>query len=358
LVVYGHSGSGKTTLLVNKLHQLYERHLTSRCVAGMTFDQLVADAFDQLGPFYSAEHTRKTSSSSAFELTADYAGIKGVLRSNSAAEAGEVKRLVLPPQLTPQTLGRFMGAAHCCWVLEDFHKISNTEKHRLAQTMKVFMDMADEFPDLRIVALGAVDTAREVVEYDAEMRNRVSEIHVPLMSSAELREMIACGEHLLNVDISRPVVGGIVKYSNGLAAVCHQQAALGDRTPCRSGCSQLTPDTLGIPAVQPRPVRRAWFRRRATPGSLVISGPSRHLARSAETCETTYMARPAVDIDQLTPEERLDLIERLWDSLSDDDVPLTSAQREELDHRLDALDREGPVGIPWEQVYEELGTSK
>jgi putative addiction module component (TIGR02574 family) len=70
------------------------------------------------------------------------------------------------------------------------------------------------------------------------------------------------------------------------------------------------------------------------------------------------MARPAVDIDQLTPEERLDLIERLWDSLSDDDVPLTSAQREELDHRLDALDREGPVGIPWEQVYEELGTSK
>jgi putative addiction module component (TIGR02574 family) len=70
------------------------------------------------------------------------------------------------------------------------------------------------------------------------------------------------------------------------------------------------------------------------------------------------MARPAVDIDQFTPEERLDLIERLWDSLSDDDVPLTSAQREELDHRLDALDRDGPVGIAWEQVYEELGTSK
>lgn len=70
------------------------------------------------------------------------------------------------------------------------------------------------------------------------------------------------------------------------------------------------------------------------------------------------MARPALDIDQLTPEERLELIERLWDSLSDADVPLTDAQREELDHRLDALDREGPVGIPWEQVYEELGTSK
>ena len=82
------------------------------------------------------------------------------------------------------------------------------------------------------------------------------------------------------------------------------------------------------------------------------------MARRAEICETAHMTRPAVDIDQLSAEERLDLIERLWDSLADDDVPLTSAQRDELDHRLDALDREGPVGIPWEQVYEELKSSK
>ncbi len=29
---------------------------------------------------------------------------------------------------------------------------------------------------------------------------------------------------------------------------------------------------------------------------------------------------------------------------------MTSAQREELDRRLDELDREGPIGIPWEDV--------
>jgi putative addiction module component (TIGR02574 family) len=67
------------------------------------------------------------------------------------------------------------------------------------------------------------------------------------------------------------------------------------------------------------------------------------------------MPKPAMDIEQFTPGERLALIERLWDSLSEDDVPLTDAQREELDRRLDALDREGPVGIPWEQVYKDLG---
>lgn len=70
--------------------------------------------------------------------------------------------------------------------------------------------------------------------------------------------------------------------------------------------------------------------------------------------ETEGMSRPAVDIEQLTPAERLDLIERLWDSLSDEDVPITAAQRSELEHRLDALDREGPIGVPWEQLRDEL----
>ena len=46
------------------------------------------------------------------------------------------------------------------------------------------------------------------------------------------------------------------------------------------------------------------------------------------------------DIEMLTVEERLDLIERLWDSLTptQDDIPLTDAQRAELDRRLDALE--------------------
>ena len=66
------------------------------------------------------------------------------------------------------------------------------------------------------------------------------------------------------------------------------------------------------------------------------------------------MSEPAIDPEKLTPEQRLKLIERLWDSLNDDDVPLTEAQREELDRRLDELDRDGPRGIPWEDVLRRL----
>ena len=63
-----------------------------------------------------------------------------------------------------------------------------------------------------------------------------------------------------------------------------------------------------------------------------------------------------IDIAKLSPEERLKLLEQLWDSLSDtpEAVPMTDAQRQELDRRLDDLDREGPVGIPWNEAVDRI----
>lgn len=68
------------------------------------------------------------------------------------------------------------------------------------------------------------------------------------------------------------------------------------------------------------------------------------------------MSKPVLNIDDLSPEERLELIEQLWESLRElpGAVPLTGAQQEELDRRLDELEREGPEGIPWEKVLEQI----
>ena len=46
------------------------------------------------------------------------------------------------------------------------------------------------------------------------------------------------------------------------------------------------------------------------------------------------MTERAIDVEKLTPQERLRLLERLWESLSDEDLPPTQAQREELDQWL------------------------
>ena len=61
-----------------------------------------------------------------------------------------------------------------------------------------------------------------------------------------------------------------------------------------------------------------------------------------------------IDIAKLTPKERLELLEKLWDSLSPEAIAMTDAQTKELDRRLDELDREGPVGIPWNEVLDRI----
>lgn len=221
LVVYGHSGTGKTTLLINKLHQLYEHHITTRCMKGLKFDQLLLDAFDQLGPFYISDLTQSKKVTTTVELVSSYKILSAKISQTATSESGAKASRILPPQLTPQALGKFLGSVKACWVLEDFHKIDNSEKAQLSQLMKVFMDMSDDYPDLKIVALGAVDTARQVVEYDDEMRNRVAEIHVPLMSSEEITQIIKKGERSLNVAFASAIVRLVSKYSNGLASVCH-----------------------------------------------------------------------------------------------------------------------------------------
>jgi putative addiction module component (TIGR02574 family) len=68
------------------------------------------------------------------------------------------------------------------------------------------------------------------------------------------------------------------------------------------------------------------------------------------------MSRRAIDIDALDFEERLQLIEALWDSLSNDPsrVPLSPQQRQELDVRLDRIDAGDNTGIPWEEVLSRV----
>lgn len=55
-------------------------------------------------------------------------------------------------------------------------------------------------------------------------------------------------------------------------------------------------------------------------------------------------------IDQLSPAERLALIGELWDSLEASQVPVTPAQREELDRRI----ADGGAGLLWAEFEAKL----
>jgi putative addiction module component (TIGR02574 family) len=63
---------------------------------------------------------------------------------------------------------------------------------------------------------------------------------------------------------------------------------------------------------------------------------------------------PPFDIRRLTPRERIELAEQLWDSLVEDEIELTPEQAAELERRRDRLAREGPKGRPWREVLDEF----
>jgi putative addiction module component (TIGR02574 family) len=60
------------------------------------------------------------------------------------------------------------------------------------------------------------------------------------------------------------------------------------------------------------------------------------------------------EIVRLTPPERLALIAQLWDSLEQEQLPLTGAQEAELQRRLSSLNEDKRSGVTWASLKAEL----
>jgi putative addiction module component (TIGR02574 family) len=60
----------------------------------------------------------------------------------------------------------------------------------------------------------------------------------------------------------------------------------------------------------------------------------------------------SLGIDHLSVAERIQLVEEIWDSIAPalEQLPLTEAQRQELDRRLAALQADPTNVVPWEEV--------
>lgn len=67
------------------------------------------------------------------------------------------------------------------------------------------------------------------------------------------------------------------------------------------------------------------------------------------------MASPIFDFSHLTPEERIQLAEELWDSLEPSSIPLTPEFAAELRRRRDEYSRDGDPGQPWREALDDIG---
>jgi putative addiction module component (TIGR02574 family) len=64
----------------------------------------------------------------------------------------------------------------------------------------------------------------------------------------------------------------------------------------------------------------------------------------------------ALGIDQLSVAQRILLVEEIWDSIADQEaeIPLTVAQRQDLQRRIAAYESNPKVGSSWEEVKARL----
>ena len=64
----------------------------------------------------------------------------------------------------------------------------------------------------------------------------------------------------------------------------------------------------------------------------------------------------SLGIDQMSVGDRMLLLEEIWDSIAanPDDVPVTNAQKQDLQARLDAYQSDPKAGSSWEEVNARL----
>jgi putative addiction module component (TIGR02574 family) len=71
------------------------------------------------------------------------------------------------------------------------------------------------------------------------------------------------------------------------------------------------------------------------------------------------MSTQLTDILQMTIAERIQLAEDIWDSIAavPEALPLTDAERQELNHRLELHQQNPDEGIPWDELKEKVRKS-
>lgn len=218
IIVFGPTGSGKSTLILNKYNIVYKNIIKSVCQRKTSFDDLIQDAYDQLNVFYLKESQkgqtggiRGEASSSFWKL------ISGKISGNYEHENVNKFNRIVEFQLNERNLSKILKESKSCWVIEDFHKIPKNEKEMFADSLKLFTD-----DNSQVIAIGAVNSASEVLFLNEEMNNRIAEIRVPLMSDEELLSIIDRGASKLNIEFDDQLSYFIARFSNGYGANCHQ----------------------------------------------------------------------------------------------------------------------------------------
>jgi len=171
LVLYGYTQSGKTTLIRKTLKEKKLKYIETSCEGKTTLEDLILQAYDKLSVYFKNDYSFTKEKSREFTGTAY--DLSGKLAS-SDSQTTNFTRVAF--QTTSQKLATLLGQKEFIWIIDDFHKVNDEEKKKIADILKIFVDSADEFPKTKIICIGAVGTAHELVKLETDLQNRVAEI--------------------------------------------------------------------------------------------------------------------------------------------------------------------------------------
>lgn len=222
IVLFGNSGSGKTTIIQHLLAERGIRFIITQCDSQTTFESLLLNAFDNLNVFVKKEVVKAQSLSNQASLGLEYRAYQAALQAETSESSSTTYVPILPAQLTPQRLAQYFGELKTIWIIEDFHKMDATQKMRIADLLKIFVDSANQYGQSKVICIGACESASELIQFDPNLRNRISEIRIPLLSENYIRHIVRNGFTMLNVKISPSLEEKLFFYSARLGAQVHQ----------------------------------------------------------------------------------------------------------------------------------------
>jgi Cdc6-like AAA superfamily ATPase len=234
--VYGGRGVGKTSLakvmvkiLGGGRNPLVALHYT--CSAKDTFESVWRSVFEDL------QITLRTP---AF----GFAGEPNL----SNAPSSEI--LDLPDEITPDSVRRSLftltSAAPLAIFIDEFDRLSETEKAGFADTTKV---LSDQLIPATLVLIGVADDIDGLVRAHESVRRSLAQIFMPNMSRDELSEIVSKGVDVCEMVVEPEFTRDVVGLARGLPNYVHLIAQNACRIALDEGRTDVRRDDLD-PAIE------------------------------------------------------------------------------------------------------------
>lgn len=131
----------------------------------------------------------------------DELGLGSHVMKLSARDPGDAEYISLLPEVSG------FGVV----VVDDFHRLPEDQKHRLADLLKMLADR--EAVDSRLIVIGINEARRSLIEFAPDLANRIETLKFEVEPAQAVAELVRRGENALNIKF--PAIDQIVEAAHG-----------------------------------------------------------------------------------------------------------------------------------------------